>query len=126
MNSEENKNKGTACRRCGNCCHVDVAAYVSLEDIRRWEEEGRDDIISHVRDNGVTWSHHGIRNRFGSEVKTCRMSCVYLRWHGPSASCEIYETRTKVCRSFIPGSSDLCPQYRRKPAAHPAAPPDGQ
>ncbi|OPY83731.1 MAG: hypothetical protein A4E65_00464 [Syntrophorhabdus sp. PtaU1.Bin153] len=112
MNSEKNRN--ITCRRCGNCCHVDVAAYASLEDIQRWEKEGRQDIIDHVCDNGVTWSHDRIVNRFGSNVKTCLMSCVYLKWHGSSAFCEIYETRTKVCRGYVPGSTDLCPQYHRE------------
>lgn len=113
MNSE--KNAHNTCFRCGNCCHVDVAAYVVREDIDRWERQGRLDILAHVRANGVTWSHDGVTNRFGSNITTCRMSCVYLKWDGPSASCEIYETRTKVCRSFVPGSSELCPQYHRRP-----------
>lgn len=112
MKSEENS--GITCRRCGNCCHVDVAAYVSLEDVKRWEEEERHDIIAHVGDNDVTWSGARVANRFGSNIKTCLMSCVYLRWLGSVASCSIYETRTKVCRSYVPGSSSLCPQYHAK------------
>jgi len=39
-----------ACRRCGACCHVDMVAYVSPEDIQRWEKEGRHDIIARLRD----------------------------------------------------------------------------
>ncbi|HOC46438.1 MAG: YkgJ family cysteine cluster protein [Syntrophorhabdaceae bacterium] len=112
MNGEEHRD--IACRRCGNCCHVDVSAYVSLEDVRRWEKEERHDIIEHVRANDVAWSGGRVINRFGSNIKTCRMSCVYLKWYGSSASCEIYETRTKVCRSYVPGSSGLCPQYHSK------------
>lgn len=112
MNSEENKD--IACRRCGNCCHVDVAAYVTLEDIRRWEKEGRHDILAHVRASGITWTGERIVNGFGTNIKTCLMSCVYLKWKGSYASCEIYETRTTVCRRYVPGSSDLCPQYRLK------------
>lgn len=111
MTSEKDKN--ITCRRCGNCCHVDVAAYVTLEDIQRWQKEGRQDILAHVYDNDVALSGGGVVNRFGSNIRTCLMSCVYLKWHGSLASCEIYETRTKVCRSFVPGSSDLCPQYHR-------------
>lgn len=111
MNSEENRD--IDCRRCGNCCHVDVAAYVSLEDIKRWEKEGRHDILAHVRENGVTCSESRVINKFGSDIKTCRMSCVYLKWNGSTASCDIYETRTKVCRGYVPGSSGLCPQHSR-------------
>jgi Fe-S-cluster containining protein len=92
-----------------------VAGYVSVEDIQRWEQEGRHDILAHVRDNGVSWSSDGFVNRFGSEIITCLMSCVYLQWQGSSAACGIYESRTKACRSFVPGSSDLCPQYHREP-----------
>lgn len=113
MNSENNRD--IACRRCGNCCHVDVAAYVTLEDIERWERQGRTDILAHVRANGVTWSRDGFTNRFGSGIRTCRMTCVYLKWNGSTASCAIYETRTGVCRNFVPGSSNLCPQHDRKP-----------
>lgn len=103
------------CQRCGNCCHVDVAAYVTLQDMRRWEDEGRRDIIDHVCANNVTRSGDRVVNRFGSDIKTCRMTCVYLQWAGPLASCGIYGTRTNVCRSYVPGSTSLCPQYRRKP-----------
>jgi Fe-S-cluster containining protein len=110
MNNE--KDTDIPCHRCGNCCHVDVAAYATIEDVQRWEKDGRHDILDHVRDNDVEWSGDGFTNRFGLNIKTCLMSCVYLKWHGPTASCEIYETRTKVCRSYIPGSSDLCTQYR--------------
>jgi len=106
-------NKDITCNRFGNCCHVDVAAYVTLEDIQRWEKEGRHVILDHVRDNDMEWSGDGFTNRFGSNIKTRLMSCVYLKWHGSTASCEIYETRTKVCRSYAPGSSDLCPQHQR-------------
>jgi len=105
------KNTDIGCRRCGNCCHVDVTAYVTIEDVQRWEREGRQDILDHVRSNNVTWTSGGIINKFGSNIRTCLMSCVYLKWYGPIASCEIYETRTKVCRSYVPGSSNLCPQY---------------
>ena len=115
MNNEENRDN-IACRRCGNCCHVDVAAYVRIEDIKRWEKEDRNDILDHVRANDVTWSEGRVVNRFGSNIMTCRMSCVYLKWNGPYASCEIYETRTGVCRGYVPGSSDLCPQYSRHKA----------
>ncbi|MEN6617273.1 MAG: YkgJ family cysteine cluster protein [Syntrophorhabdus sp.] len=107
------------CRRCGNCCHVDVAAYVSLEDIERWERQGRHDIIAHIRANNITWSRDRVINKFGSDINTCRMSCVYLQWYDSSASCAIYETRTSVCRSYVPGATRLCPQFGRNAGSIP-------
>ncbi|HOP86678.1 MAG TPA: YkgJ family cysteine cluster protein [Syntrophorhabdaceae bacterium] len=109
------KNKNTICLRCGNCCHVDVAAYVTLDDIKRWEKEGRYDILDHIRAYDVTWTKDRIINEYGKHIKNCRMSCVYLQWDGLKTSCQIYETRTNVCSSYVPGSTWLCPQYRKKP-----------
>lgn len=99
-----------ACRRCGACCHVDMVAYVSPEDIQRWEKEGRHDIIARLRGNAVIWAGDRIINRSGGKVT----SCYYLDWDGSSFFCQIYETRPMVCRNYIPGSSELCPQYYRK------------
>jgi Fe-S-cluster containining protein len=111
----ESKGEAHSCLRCGTCCHLDVAAYASLDDIRRWEEEGRQDILDHIREAGVTWTDDAVVSRYESNVRTCLMSCVYLRWQGALASCAIYGTRTKICRSFVPGSTDLCPQHRHAP-----------
>ncbi|MFH0976161.1 MAG: YkgJ family cysteine cluster protein [Spirochaetota bacterium] len=103
-------NKDIICRRCGTCCHVDMVAYVSAEDFQRWEEEGRQDIIARIRDNDIIWAGDRIINNFGK----IQMSCIYLSWDGTSFSCEIYETRPMVCRSYIPGSSELCTQFFRE------------
>ena len=108
------ENRDIACRQCGACCHLDMIAYVSLEDIRRWEREGRHDIIDRVRGNGVTWSRDRVVNKFGSPIENCLMTCVYLKWNGSSCSCGIYETRTMVCRNYIPGSTFLCPLHYEK------------
>jgi Fe-S-cluster containining protein len=107
MNSRENG--GVACRRCGACCRVDMVAYISSEDIQRWENEGRQDIIARLRDNDVMWAGDQIVDKFGERVR----DCVYLNGDGTLFSCEIYETRPLICRNFIPGSSPLCPQYDR-------------
>ena len=96
------------CLRCGACCHVDMVAYISPEDIQRWEKERRYDILARMRD--VMWSGDRIVDEFGVRVT----SCVYLKWHGSSFLCEIYETRPMACRNFIPGSSGLCPLYYRQ------------
>ncbi|HQH43145.1 MAG TPA: YkgJ family cysteine cluster protein [Syntrophorhabdaceae bacterium] len=102
------------CLRCGNCCHVDVAAYVTIDDIKRWEKEGRSDILAHIRTYDITWNENRAINRFGENINNCRMSCIYLQWDGSKTNCQIYETRTDVCRNYVPGSTWLCPQYRKK------------
>ncbi len=80
-----------------------MIAYVSPEDIHRWEQEGRHDIIAHAHD--LTWAGDRIVTRTGRTVN----SCSYLSWKGSSFFCEIYETRPLVCRNFVPGSNELCP-----------------
>ncbi|MCX5807176.1 MAG: YkgJ family cysteine cluster protein [Proteobacteria bacterium] len=108
MKSE--KDGDITCRRCGACCHVDMIAYVSPEDIQRWEKEQRYDILDRLHDNNVFWAGDRIINKFGTSVT----SCFYLNWDVSFFSCEIYETRPMICRNFIPGSSELCPLYYRQ------------
>lgn len=111
MNNDKNDN--VVCLRCGNCCHVDVAAYVTIEDIKRWEKEGSNNILDHLRACDVEWTEDRVINRYGSNITTCLMSCVYLKWNGPEAYCQIYDTRTEVCRKYVPGSTWLCPQFKK-------------
>lgn len=99
-----------ACQRCGNCCTIDMMAYVSAEDRKRWENEGRTDILDRLDDNSVIWAGDRIISRSGTKVD----HCFYLRCDGGLCSCEIYETRPRVCREYVPGSSELCPLYFEK------------
>ena len=90
-----------------------MVAYVSPGDIERWEEEGRDDIITRLRDSEVMWAGDRIIDKRGHKVGVCN----YLDWDGSAFFCQIYETRPAVCRNYISGSSVLCPQYfDEKPA----------
>ncbi|MBN2157952.1 MAG: hypothetical protein JW807_01060 [Spirochaetes bacterium] len=84
-----------------------MIAYVTEEDIRRWERENRTDILDRVRGNDIIWSGDRIMSSEGKFLK----SCAYLGWDGNAFFCEIYETRPLVCRNYIPGSSELCPQH---------------
>ncbi len=98
------------CLRCGNCCHVDMLAYVTETDLRRWEQEGRTDIMLHARDHEIIWSGDRMVTASGKKLQ----NCVYLGRDGPTFFCEIYETRPLVCLNYIPGSSELCPSYSKK------------
>lgn len=101
------KNKDTKCHQCGVCCHVDMTAYVTEEDIRRWKNEGRDDIIAHFTDNNVIWIGDHFIRKTGQAVSIC----FYLNRNGSSFFCEIHPTRPMVCRNYVPGSSELCSRY---------------
>ena len=98
------------CLRCGSCCHVDMFAYITPDDIRRWEREGRHDILEHMRDHGITWAGDIIVSSAGTRLK----SCAFLNWDGASFSCSIYTTRPAVCRDYAPGSSELCPLHHSR------------
>ncbi|HOC46102.1 MAG: YkgJ family cysteine cluster protein [Syntrophorhabdaceae bacterium] len=99
-----------ACQRCGNCCTIDMMAYVSAEDRKRWENEGRTDILDRLDDNSVIWAGDRIISRSGSNVT----HCFYLNSDGTVCTCGIYPTRPGVCRDYAPGSSELCPLYFNK------------
>ncbi len=102
-----NTEPAITCRRCGNCCHVDMIAYAVESDIERWRRENRFDILSRIQGNEIVWSGDTIVSARGRHLA----SCVYLNRDGESFSCDIYETRPRVCRDFAPGSSQLCPLY---------------
>jgi Fe-S-cluster containining protein len=101
---------GVQCLRCGNCCHVDMRAYVTETDLFRWGQEGRRDIMSRVLGDDIIWSGDRMISSSGKKVK----NCIYLGRDGTTFFCDIYETRPLVCRNYIPGSSELCPSYSKK------------
>jgi Fe-S-cluster containining protein len=84
-----------------------MIAYITESDIRRWEQEGRFDIISHVRGTDIRWFGDIIVTNHGIHVQ----SCTFLNWNGEVFYCDIYETRPQVCSDYAPGSSALCPLY---------------
>lgn len=95
------------CLRCGSCCHVDMIAYVTDDDIERWKRERRSDILARVRGEDIIWAGDRIVSSSGRPLQ----SCVYLGWDGHQFFCAIYETRPSVCRNYSPGSSELCPLH---------------
>jgi Fe-S-cluster containining protein len=101
---------GIHCLRCGNCCHVDMMAYVTETDLRRWEKEGRRDIMARAQGDDIIWSGDRMVTATGKKLK----NCIYLGRDGATFFCEIYETRPLVCQNYIPGSSELCPSCPKK------------
>lgn len=97
------------CRRCGACCFVDMIAYVQEEDLRRWHNEGRDDILHIVKNESGVWAgDHLISSRNGHSIERCPF---LIMDDDGLYSCTIYNTRPAVCRNFEPGGSRMCPLY---------------
>ncbi|TAL37389.1 MAG: YkgJ family cysteine cluster protein [Spirochaetes bacterium] len=98
------------CMRCGRCCLADMFACASDEDIGRWRREGRDDILGMRESESAVWvGDHFISTRTGRYIR----HCPFLALGGELCACGIYETRPKVCADYRPGSSYLCPLYKK-------------
>lgn len=86
------------CRRCGRCC-ITAGCFIQASpgDLRRWEREGRQDILRHVSYDERHYSEHWRDPRTG-ETLDC---CPFLRTDGHDRfGCGIHETRPQACREF--------------------------
>ncbi len=98
------------CKRCGTCCLADMIADADAEDLERWKREGREDILQVYRD--ARWmGDHFISATTGMTIH----DCPFLNYRDGLFVCGIYEMRPRVCRAFKPGSSEICPQFTKRP-----------
>lgn len=88
-----------------------MIAYATDEDIKRWQTEGREDIISQIENEERCWAGDKLIYRNGSGKLEC---CSFLKIKKGIAACLIHTTRPGVCRDFDAGSSLLCPLYEEK------------
>jgi Fe-S-cluster containining protein len=87
---------------------ADFVAYVTDEDIKRWQQEEREDILRIIDHEHAFWAgDHLLSSEGGRYLRGCPL----LVWEGDHCACSIYDTRPQVCVDFIPGSSELCPQF---------------
>ncbi|HBJ74846.1 MAG: YkgJ family cysteine cluster protein [Smithellaceae bacterium] len=104
------KRKKIECRRCGRCCLADFTAYVTDEDIARWKAEQRDDILEILeREHGAWEGDHLVSSETGRALH----GCPFFMFDGENFCCAIHETRPATCRHYEPGSSEICPQFRK-------------
>ncbi len=109
-----NRELVTNCRRCGRCCLADFNAYIKSEDIDRWKEEQRNDILAVLeQEHGVWMGDHLVSSVTGRNLG----GCPFFAFDGRTYSCSIYETRPATCRRYEPGSSEICPEFRKNEAA---------
>lgn len=91
------------CTQCGRCCTYDrfmLSLQATAEDVQRWIEEGRDDILQYcdMITSPVTGADLWISPRTGNEMPRCPF--VRKRRNLPIYDCRIYETRPEVCREY--------------------------
>lgn len=90
---------------------ADMIADADAEDLARWNREGREDILRVYRD--ALWvGDHFLSVTTGMTIH----DCPFLDFREGSFACTIYVTRPRVCRDFIPGSSAICPQHKKRPS----------
>ena len=110
---------GFNCKRCGLCCSllgIEHELYVDEEDVRRWEREGRDDILAWVaravyRDQEYDFP---VDPNTGDEVVG---DCPFLERDAERGvtRCLIHDTRPRDCVAFPASREDAawigCPGY---------------
>jgi len=95
------------CIQCGTCCLAGGLALINVDDINRWKDEFRHDILRVVENFDPIWvGDHIVNGATGRRVQ----GCPFLLLDDEKFSCSIYETRPEVCRNYKPGSSHICSQ----------------
>ena len=96
------------CQQCGNCCRVNVNAFVTDEDLARWRREGRGDILHVLENEHAIWvGDHLLSADNGADL----CDCPFLQPEGGRILCSIYGSRPRTCREYVPGSSEICSQF---------------
>jgi len=99
------------CIRCGRCCLADLIAYVSEDDRKRWNDEGRLDILKIVENEKGVWAGDRL---VSAETGKSLHGCPFYCFDGNNFGCSIYETRPGICRNYQPAASEICSQFNRK------------
>lgn len=98
-----------SCARCGKCC-LSVFLSFTDEDVEIWRRVGKEEIADAVEHAKIMWA--GDIMIFAEDGMKMYM-CPFLRSEGTYCTCTIYEHRPRVCRDYLPGSSELCTQFKK-------------
>lgn len=87
------------------CCRTgaDGRILIPPEDLLRWKELDRDDILQHTQPG-----HFGM----AAFATTDEGACVHLGTDASPHACQIYDVRGTTCREFEKGSPQ-CHEFRR-------------
>lgn len=56
------------CIQCGKCCHCDFFAYTRPQDLARWKEQGREDILQIIKNESPVWEGRQAHIRQGRKA----------------------------------------------------------
>ena len=88
-----------------------MIAYVTPEDLARWKQEGRQDILHIIETRSPAWmGDHFVSAHTGHYL----YACPFLTLIDDQWTCSIYQTRPRVCRDYEPGSSEICPLWEER------------
>jgi Fe-S-cluster containining protein len=82
------------CICCGKCCeYFGGHLHASAEDLKRWREQGRDDLLSRVNRLGWIW--------VDPVTKQMVDPCPFLERIAPDRQiCRINDTKPDICRAY--------------------------
>jgi len=97
------------CQQCGNCCRQ-LSIYIGYDDIMRWVEQDRQDILKETVFCKGAPSGDGFY--FEHTVTAPKQACKFLK----DNRCTIYETRPMVCKDFPHSMSKItcCPIWKKE------------
>jgi Fe-S-cluster containining protein len=82
------------CLGCGKCCeNFGGHLHASAQDLIRWREQGRDDLLSRVNRLGWIW--------VDPQTKQLIDPCPFLERIAPDRQiCSINDTKPDICRAY--------------------------
>lgn len=82
------------CLSCGICCEqFGGHLHASARDLQRWQEQGREDLLSRVNRLGWIW--------VDPETKHLLDPCPFLKTIAPDRKiCSINDTKPDICRDY--------------------------
>ncbi len=83
------------------CLPMDLIAYVTEEDRKRWTQAGRTDILHILEKQHGVWAGSP---RIPGQRAPAAGDAPFHTGMEALGTCTIYETRPKVCRDYVPGS----------------------
>jgi Fe-S-cluster containining protein len=93
--------KDFICKKCGNCCFIFDAFSTTAdpEDIQRWKDEKRYDILEHLRQPGDGKYYLWLNSGTGKEA-VHRCPWYIKNWKTGIASCKIHNSKPTHCRKY--------------------------